>query len=88
VTVELRGQLLAFERELDSRECILMAREDGLAAFERALGRVRMECDGECDRDKDVLQDYMARVHDFTVGCQHSLDFDRVLEGCRFFLSV
>jgi hypothetical protein len=47
-----------------------------------------MECDGECDRDKDVLQDYMARVHDFTVGCQHSLDFDRVLEGCRFFLSV
>jgi hypothetical protein len=48
VTVELQGQLLAWERELDSQEHILMAREDGLAASECALGRARMECDGEC----------------------------------------
>jgi hypothetical protein len=37
VAVELQGQLLFWERELDSQECILMAQEDGLAAFEHAL---------------------------------------------------
>jgi hypothetical protein len=47
VAVEVLGQLLAWERELDSRECVLMAQEDGLAAFEHALGRVCMECEVE-----------------------------------------
>jgi hypothetical protein len=49
VTVELQGQFLASERELDSWERVLMAWEDGLAASEQTLGRVCMECDGECD---------------------------------------
>jgi hypothetical protein len=49
VIVELQGQLPAWERELDSRERFLMAHKDGLVAFERALGRARMECDDECD---------------------------------------
>jgi hypothetical protein len=47
--VELQGRLLAWERELDSRERFLMAHKDGLVAFERSLGRARMECDDECD---------------------------------------
>jgi hypothetical protein len=41
-----------------------MAREDGLAASERALGRACMECDIECDRAEAVQQNYLARVHD------------------------
>jgi hypothetical protein len=54
MAVELQKQLLARERELDNREGVLMAREDGLAAFECALGRARMECDGECDQAEAV----------------------------------
>jgi hypothetical protein len=49
VVVELRGQLLAGERELNSREGAIVAWEDGLAAFECTLGRVHVECDAECD---------------------------------------
>jgi hypothetical protein len=40
MVVELQEQLLARERELDSREGTLMAWEYGLVAFECALGRV------------------------------------------------
>jgi hypothetical protein len=88
MTVELQGRLLAWEKELHSRERVLMAREDGLAPSERAVGRARMECDDECDRAEAVRQDYQARVRAFIAGCWHSLDFDRVLEGRWFFLFV
>jgi hypothetical protein len=88
VIIELQGQLLTWERELDSQEHILMAREDGLVASEHALGRAHMECDGECDRAEAIRQDYLARVRAFTAGCRRSLDFYRVLEGHRFFHSV
>jgi hypothetical protein len=45
VAVELQGQLLAPDRELDNKEGAITMWEDGLAAFERALGKVRMEHD-------------------------------------------
>jgi hypothetical protein len=45
VAVELREQLLAQERELDSREGTISMWENGLAASKRALGRVHMEHD-------------------------------------------
>jgi hypothetical protein len=45
VAVELREQLLARERELESREGSIATWEDGLVAFEHALGRVRSEHD-------------------------------------------
>jgi hypothetical protein len=35
VTIELQGQLLAWEWELDRWERVLMAQEDGLVALER-----------------------------------------------------
>jgi hypothetical protein len=54
MAIELQEQLPARERDLDSRECILMVWEDGLAASEHALGKVRMECDGECDRTEAI----------------------------------
>jgi hypothetical protein len=47
-----------------------------------------MECDGECDQAEAIRQDYLARVRTFTAGCRRSLDFDQVLEGHQFFLSV
>jgi hypothetical protein len=37
---ELQEQLLAQERELDSRKGAIIAWEDGMTAFERAPGRV------------------------------------------------
>jgi hypothetical protein len=36
------------ERELDSREGAIVRWEDGLAAFEHALGMACMERDAEC----------------------------------------
>jgi hypothetical protein len=43
MAVELQEKLLARERELDSREGTIAVWEDGLVAFERALGKVDME---------------------------------------------
>jgi hypothetical protein len=50
MVTKFQEQLPIQERELDSRENIRMAREDDLAATERALGRACVECDAECDR--------------------------------------
>jgi hypothetical protein len=46
VAVEVQEQLLAQERELDSREGVIATWEDGMATFE-ALGRACMERDAE-----------------------------------------
>jgi hypothetical protein len=54
VAIELRGQLLARERELDSREGAITAWENGLVASECFLGRVCVECDIECDRSEAI----------------------------------
>jgi hypothetical protein len=54
VVVELREQLLAHERGLDSREGAIMAGEDGLVASECALGRARTKCYIESDRAEAV----------------------------------
>jgi hypothetical protein len=45
---ELREQLLAWEREVDSRECAIISWEDGLAASERTLGRACIEREATC----------------------------------------
>jgi hypothetical protein len=42
VAIELQEQLLAQERELDSMEGTIATWEDKLAAFECALGKVRI----------------------------------------------
>jgi hypothetical protein len=63
VAVELQGQLLARERELDSREGVITAWEDGLAAFERALGEVMKECCTGHIRAEAVQQDFFAQAH-------------------------
>jgi hypothetical protein len=50
-------------RELDSQENTLMSWEDDLAATERALGRVRMECDIACNRAKAGQSGQDARLY-------------------------
>jgi hypothetical protein len=44
---ELQVQLLARERELDSREGTIIASEDGLVISEWPLGRACLKCDVE-----------------------------------------
>jgi hypothetical protein len=57
MAIELQEYLLAQERELDGRKGAIMAREDGLATFECALGRARMKYDAEHGRNKNVQHD-------------------------------
>jgi hypothetical protein len=45
VAAELQEQLLARERELDSRKGTIAVWKDGLVAFEHTLGRVCIERD-------------------------------------------
>jgi hypothetical protein len=52
LVIELQEQLLARERELDSREGTIAMYEDGLLAFEHALGRVHMDHDAKRIRAK------------------------------------
>jgi hypothetical protein len=88
MVAELQEQLLAWERELDGWEVALMAWEDGLAASECALRWAHMACDSERDQAKTVRQGYRARMCAHTPSCQCSFDFDRVLTGHMFILSV
>jgi hypothetical protein len=44
---ELQVQLLAWERELDSRDGVIIASEDGLATSESAFTRACLERDTE-----------------------------------------
>jgi hypothetical protein len=53
-------------------------------ATERSLGRAHIEYDWA----EAVRQDYRARMRASTAGFQHSLDFDLVLRGRQFILTV
>jgi hypothetical protein len=61
VAIELQGQVLARERELDSREGIIAAWEDGLVAFEHALGKVHIKRNVSHVRAEAVQQDFSAQ---------------------------
>jgi hypothetical protein len=61
VAIELQGQVLARERELDSREGIIAAWEDGLVAFERTLGKVHVEHNISHVWAEAVQQDFTAQ---------------------------
>jgi hypothetical protein len=62
VTVELQGQRLAQERELDSQEGIIAVWKEGLVTFERALGMVLTERDAGCVRADAVQQDFFTHA--------------------------
>jgi hypothetical protein len=62
VAVKLQGQLLTWGRELDSREDAIATWDDGLAAFERALGKVCTERDASRVRAEAVQQDFFSQT--------------------------
>jgi hypothetical protein len=61
VTVELQGQLLAQERELDSEEGAIVEWEEGLVAFARALEEVCMEHDASHTRVDAIQWDFFTQ---------------------------
>jgi hypothetical protein len=65
-----------------------VTREDNVVPVKHALERARMECDNKSDLVKAIQQDYWVRRRASTTGLQRSLEFDRVLCGCQFTLSM
>jgi hypothetical protein len=88
VAIELQGQLLAQERELESREGAIATWKDGLAAFERALGKVRMECDASCVRAEGVRQDFFAQMRASSTRSKQLIGLSRTLEECQILLCL
>jgi hypothetical protein len=78
VTVELQGQLLAQERELDSREGDIDAWEEGLAAFAHMLGEVHVERDASHASVDVVQQVFFTQAH----ASVPDLDSSPTLAGC------
>jgi hypothetical protein len=64
---------------MDNKEGTIIAWENGLVAFEHALGRACMECDAERAQVKAVRQDYLARTHAFMSVPKLSINFNRTL---------
>jgi hypothetical protein len=62
VIVELQEQLLAQERELDSREGTIIAWEESLMAFACALGEASAEHDASHAHADAIRLDYYALV--------------------------
>jgi hypothetical protein len=88
VVMELQEQLLAQERGLDERENTILAREHGVVEAERSLRRANVECDAVHDLATTVWEDYRAWMHASTTSWWHSLEFDQVLSGRQFILSM
>jgi hypothetical protein len=63
VAVELEEQLLAHERELDSREGAIIMWEEGLVAFACTLEEVCMESDASRAHADVVQQDFFFHAH-------------------------
>jgi hypothetical protein len=88
MVIELRAQLLVWERGLNKRESFPMARENDVVGTEHALERARMECDAEHDWVNVVQQDYRARWCASTTAHWRSVYFNQVLCGHQFTSSV
>jgi hypothetical protein len=63
VAVELEEQLLAQERELESREGAIVMWEEGLVAFTRALREVRTKCDASHAHVNAFQRDFFSQAH-------------------------
>jgi hypothetical protein len=80
VADKLWEQLLARERDLDSREGTIAAWEDGLLASEFSIGRVYVEHNAESAQAEATWQDNIARIRAFTSSSKHSINFNQMLE--------
>jgi hypothetical protein len=82
VTVELQGQLLAQERELDSYEGAIISWEEGLVAFVHALGEVSVERDASHTRVDAVQRDFFTQAHATSSWSEKLTDLGCMLEEC------
>jgi hypothetical protein len=80
VAVELQGQPLAQEIELDSKEGVIAAWEDGLAAFEHSLKIVRAEHDASHVWADVVQHDFSAQSRASSSRSKWLIDLNRTLE--------
>jgi hypothetical protein len=78
----------AWERELESREGTIAAWEGGLAAFERALGRVCMERDTSRIKAEAAQQDYLARTRAFSSQSKQLIILSRILQERQILLCL
>jgi hypothetical protein len=86
VTVELQGQLLARERELDSREGAIVVWEQGLAAFAHVLGLVRAECDASRARADAIQREFFTQARASNSWSEQLTDLGRALEERQILL--
>jgi hypothetical protein len=88
VAVELQGQLHARERGLDSWDGAIVAWEDGLAAFEHAQGKVRIESDASCIQVEAVQQDFFAQTCASSSRSKRLISLNGTLEECHILLCL
>jgi hypothetical protein len=80
MAVELQGQLLAQERELDSREGAIIMWEEGLVAFACTLGEVCAERDASRACADVVPRDFFTQVRASSSWSKQLTDLGRMLE--------
>jgi hypothetical protein len=88
VTVEMQGQLLARERELDSWEGVIVAWEEGLAAFVHVLGEMCTKHDASRARVNAIQWDFFTQAHASSSLSEQLTDLGWTLEGCQILLCL
>jgi hypothetical protein len=83
VAIELQEQLLAWERELDSREGAIILWEDGLADFERALGKLCTERKANRAQTVVIQHDFSARTRGSRSRLKQLINFNWMLKECQ-----
>jgi hypothetical protein len=73
-------------RELDSREGDIASWEDGLAAFERALGRLHIERNTKCVQAEAAHQDFLSQKCTSSSRYKQLIDLNQTLEECHILL--
>jgi hypothetical protein len=86
VVVELQEQLLARERELDSREGVVVAWKEGLAAFMHMLRVVRAECNASHVCANAIQWDFFAQVCTSSSRFKQLSGLGQTLEECQILL--
>jgi hypothetical protein len=88
VAVELQAQLLARERELDSREGAIITWEEGLAALARALWEACVNHNASHVRADAVQWDFFAQAHSSGSTSKKLADLNRMLEEHKILLCL
>jgi hypothetical protein len=88
VATELQGQLLARERELDSREDAIITWEEGSTAFAHALQEACKEHDASRARADATERDFFTQVQASSSRSKQLTDLSRTFEECKILLCL